>query len=83
VAGVNEKVGKEGRNDEQRTGCLTYINLREAAVVCLNYAQLIDVNYAQTIPYLKRTPRSCGDVSAVHCDALRSDKHAGSVHGVR
>ena len=45
---MNERVGKEGRNDGQRTKCLTYINLREASVVCLNYAQPADVNYAQT-----------------------------------
>jgi hypothetical protein len=74
---VNNKVGEEGRNDEQRTGCLTYINLREAAVVCLNYAQPIDVNHAQNIPYPKRTPRSCGDVWAVHCDALRQRQACG------
>jgi hypothetical protein len=74
---VNERVGKEGRNDGQRNMCLLIFNLREAAVVCLNYAQPIDVNYTQTIPYPKGTPRGCGDVwlcIATHCG---SDKHAG------
>ena len=45
---MDEKWGKrEGTID--RESVFTYIiNLREAEVVCLNYAQPADVNYAQT-----------------------------------
>lgn len=81
----SQQVGSRewGRRERARTDdeAYTYTNNKEATTVCLNCAQLINVNYMQTIPYRKGTPIDCGDVwlcIATHC---RSESLGGGTHG--
>jgi hypothetical protein len=67
-----------GRREERWTDCetFTYNNNVGGTIVCLNCAQLIEVNYVPTIPYRKGTPKGCGDVwlcIATHCRKLGVD----------